>query len=396
MSFALKNRSLAAPFAVLAGGRASNAGPGAVVVDPNAPRHLEIVHSRAPREMEFRLTSTSQYGREGEVIKLSVTPADTSDQNKEIDTWLGGFSNFGYLADMVSPVVLVDQEKARRRDFKLENVFEVVETRAGRHGAINEIEHLSDTTPYETEEHALAAYIPYAAESEAVANYNVKQAHAQTIAEKLALAREVRVFNFLTDTANWNALNRTTLSSAAAKWNGGASSDPLLDLHTRIEASAAPVTAVVMPGTVGFHFLAHNKVQAFMRQHLGDDRPDPNVALAPNSQGMIVQFTLPGYPPIVISAAKKWNKTTGNLDPIMGDDVLLLSQPQGAPVDGTRMATSVTFRTKGRSGTGWTTNEYIPQSGRGLEKGTMLESGYKETTFFGSNRCGGLIKDVLG
>ncbi len=392
---ALKYLRLAAPFAVLAGARASNAGPGAIVVDPNAPSPV-IQSNRGAREMEFRLSAASQYGKEGDVIKLAVTPADTSDQNKEIDTWLGGYSNFGYLADYVSPVVLVDQEKARRRDFKLENVFEVVETRTGRYGAINEIEHLSETLPYETEEHALSAFIPYAAEAEAVKVYNVKQAHAQTIADKLALAREVRVFNSLTTLANWNTLNRTQISSGTLKWNGGASSDPLLDLHTRIQASASPVSAIVMNGTVGFHFLAHNKVQAYMKQHLGDERPDPNMALSVNSQGAIMQFNIVGYPPIVISAAKKWNKATSNLDLIMGNDVLLLSQPQGSPVDGTKMVTHVTFRTKGRSGTGWTTNEYIPQSGRGgLEKGTMQESGYKETNFFGSNRAGGLIKDVL-
>lgn len=374
---------------------AVDAGPGAVIVDANSrpDSRASNDNSRRARDMQLRLAADSPAGRAGELITLSVTPADTSDQNKEIDTWLGGFQNFGFLADMVAPVVLVDQEKANRRDFLLENVFEVVETRVGRHGAINEIEHMSQTAPYETEEHALAAYIPYAAEVEAVKNYNVRQAHAQMIAEKLALSREVKVFDLLTTLASWATTNRTQLISST-QWDDGGSKDPLLDLHTRVNASAQRVTSILMNPDVAYYFLADTKVRDYLRTVYGDGAPDANLALASNEQG-IVTFNILGLPPVTIAPAKKKNPSTGALDFILGNDVLLLSNVQGAPQDGTRMSTCVTFRTKGRSGTGWTTNEYVPQGGRGLEGGTMMESGYKETVFFGSNLCGGLIKDVL-
>lgn len=388
------HHSFVSPFSILAGGRAVSAGPGAVITGPGIDSRPEVIRGTdGPRKITLRLAEGSAAGREGELITLAVNPSDTSDQLKEIDTWLGGFENFGYLADQIAPVVLVDQEKARRRDFALENVFERVDTRTGRRGAINELEHMSETQPYETTEYALAAYIPYASEAEAVALYNVKLAHSQTISEKLALDREARVMDFMTTLANWEPGNRTTIL-AAGKWNGGASSDPLADLHARIRASAGRVTAIVMNEDAAFYFLAHPKVQAYMRQHMGDNAPSPELSRAPQAQA-VTTFTLVGYPPIVVSAAKVLNKSTGALDPVLGPDVLLISQPPGVPVDGTKMATAVTFRTKGRSGTGWTSNEFIPQTGGGLEKGTMLEAGYKEVTFFGSNRCGGLIKSVI-
>lgn len=368
------------------------AGPGAVIVDKNSVPD----RSREPRRsgsvnMPFMLSADGPAGKAGERIMLSVTPAEVSNQNEELDSWLGGYSQFGFVADMLAPVVLVDQEKAQRRSFKAENVFERVPTKTGRHGAIHEIKHMSDTEPYETEEYALAAFVPFAAETDAVKNYNVKQAHMQMIPEKLALDRECRVFELLTDLNSWDAANRTSLG-ASLKWNTGASKNPLLDLHTRIKASVQKVTGILVNEDVLFWFLADTAVQARMRQMYGDNAPSPDLAMAAESQG-VMTFQFLGLPPITVCPAKQM--VAGSLVSIVPNDVILVSQPAGLPNDGTRMATCMTFRTKGRSGTGWTTNEYIPQSGRGLESGTMMESGYKEDVFMASGRCGGLIKDVL-
>ncbi len=374
--------------------RAVKAGAGAVITDKESrpDSSAQVIDMHRARDMSFTLTADGPMGRNGERITLSVTPADTTNQNEEIDTWLGGYQNFGFVADMVSPVVLVDQEKARRRDFSLENTFERIDPKVGRHGGIREIEHMSQTVAYETQEYALAAYVPYGAEEGQ--RYDVKKAHAQMIAEKLALDRECRVFELLTTSANWNAAQRTTLGSATLKWDTGATRDPLQDLQSRISASNGKVTGILMNDLVLFHFLNTPSVQTRMRQMYGDNAPDASLASAAAGQG-VTTFTLLGLPPITVCPAKVYNASTGLMDNILGDDVVLLVQPGGVPSDGTRMATSMTFRTKGRSGTGWTTNEYVPQSGRGLEKGTMMESGFKEDIFLASNTCGGLIKDVL-
>src|SRR5690606_31451474 len=130
-------------------------------------------------------------------------------------------------------------------------------------------------------------------------------AHSQMISDKLALAREVRVFDFLTTLGNWATTNRTTLGGTT-EWIAGVSKNPLLDLHTRIKASAQRVTGIIMNPDVAFYFLADTGVRTYMRQMLGDNAPSPELARAAEEQG-IITFSLIGYPPITIAPAKKLN-----------------------------------------------------------------------------------------
>lgn len=332
-------------------------------------------------------------GKAGQRVTMAATPADTSDQTRELETYLGGYRPFGFAADQMSPVVLIDKEQGKRRDFDMENAFEVVETRTGRQGQINEIQHLSSTVPYKTEEHALAAFVQWAAANDAVSTYDVRAAHSDLLALKLALSREVRVITKLTATASWNAANYTTLTTNY-KWDTGTSKTPRKDLHDRISASMQPVSGIYMNPDVGFFFLSDNDTRDYLRQMMGDNAPDPELALAAEAQG-VVTFRLVGFPPITVCPAKRIPAGGGTPGYILGDDVLLLcTPPGGVPLDGNRIATSYTFRTRGRSGTGFTVNEYIP-NGRGLEGGTMYENGYKETIEMTSSIAGGLIKDVL-
>src|SRR5690606_12536013 len=117
----------------------------------------------------------------------------------------------------------------------------------------------------------------------------------------------------------------------------------------------------------------------------GDNAPPADVMTAAIGQE-VTTINVLGLPPIVVAPAQRLN-SSGVLEYILGDDVVLLSNPtSGTPNDGTRMASALTFRTRGRGGNGWTKNEYIPQSNRGgLEKGVMMEAGYKEIDFLPSN-----------
>jgi len=289
--------------------------------------------------------------------------------------------------------VLVDKETGKRRDFDLTNPHEVVETRTGRSGSINEIKHLSSRSSYATEEHALAAWVGFAAESDSEPLYDVKTAHSEMIGWKLALGREVRVVSTLVDTSNWNANNYTTILTAG-KWDTGATKNPRLDLHTRLRASAQRVTGIYMNPDVAFWFLSDDEVRLYMRQHMGDNAVSPDLAASAATDG-VMTFNLVGYPPITILPGQRIPAAGGALEYILGDDVILQSHPGGSlPTNGRGVATSWTYRTRGPSGTGFTTNEYRP-NGRGIEGGVMMEQGYKEVVLIGSNIAGGVIKNVL-
>lgn len=366
---------------------------------PGKPSSRDLPSDRGPiMQKSFTLVNDihdengNVLRRAGDVITQAVTVSDVS-ETREIETYLGGYSPFGFGADIIAKPVLVDKLRGKRRDFSKANTFQPVNDRTGKTGAIKEIEHQSDVTPYECEEHALAAYIQFETEHDAVANYNVRAAHSTEIGDKLTLNREIEIWGTATTAANWNANNVTTIATAALKWNGTAPAI-LSDLHARIKASAQPVNGIFFNPDVAFVMLKDNDVRSYMRQMLGDAAPSPDVA--GNAESMGVQtFAIPGFPKFYIVPSKVLNATTDALDFILGNDVVFATMPPGAINDGRHVATMMTFRYRGRSGTGWVVNEYVPY-GKGLNGGTMFEQGFSDANFIGSNIAGGLIKSVLG
>jgi hypothetical protein len=332
-------------------------------------------------------------GKAGELITLAVMPSDTSDQLSVIDNYISGYRNFQFMADVFSPVVTVNKEAGKRIDRSLASAFTVHPTAVGRQGHINEIQDGATRVDYKTQEHALAAWIPWASENDALEQYDIRRATVTMLGDLVLLSREVRVFDYLTTLNNWNANNRTSLTTNF-KWDNGSTKDPRADLHARMKASAQRVTGIGMNPDVGYHFLSDNNVRAYLKHAMGDAAPNPEMARAIEAGNHEQQtLNIVGYPPIYICPAMKL--VSGVLQYVLADDVILFSRPpSNMPVDMFSVATSLTFRHKGKSGTGWVTNEYLP-NGRGLNGGRMIETGFGETTFFGSNIAGGLIKDVL-
>lgn len=332
-------------------------------------------------------------GRPGEVITLAVMPSDTGDQLRIIDKYISGYRNFGFYADIVSPVVPVDQEAGTRLDRSMASAFTLLDTKVGRQGHINEIQDANTRVPYKTQESALACFIPWASENDAIQQYNIRTASSVMLADLLLLRREFDVFASLTTLNNWNSNNRTSLTTNF-KWDNGSTKDPRADLHARMKASAQRVTGIAMNPDVAYYFLSDTNVRAYLKATMGDDAPVPDIArqLEADNKGQET-INIVGYPPIYVVGAQYL--VAGALTYVLGDDVVLFSRPQNnVPVDMFSVATHLTFRHRGKSGTGWVTNEYLP-NGRGLNGGRMLETGYGETFFFGSNVAGGLIKDVL-
>jgi len=189
-------------------------------------------------------------------------------------------------------------------------------------------------------------------------------------------------------TGSWDAANQETLL-AGMGWDDPTSStsDPVGDLQARMIASAQKVTDIWFNEQVAFAFLRHPSVRDHMRQMLGDSAPSPQVAAA---QG---DFAIPGFPPFHVVGAKVLNETTDALDYVLGDTVVLTSNPPGEP-SRDRISTAKRFRRRGDSGTGWTSREYFVNS-RGLRGGTMLVAGHAEVELMTSDIVGGIVLNVL-
>ena len=346
-------------------------------------------------EKSFTLMQDLGNAKAGEKIMLAVTPSDTA-QVTELESYLGGYSQGGLAADLLSPIAPIDKEMFKRRDFSHYNVFAPVEDRVGRDGAINQIEHQSNVIEGKTEEHALAAFIPYAAENDAVSNYNVRAAHVKLISDKLALNREIRRFDKATTVGTWNANNYTTITTNY-RWNTGTTKDPLADLTALCLASWAPITNVLMNLQVANYFLADTKVKAAADFVLGQGGAKSGL-MVDNGVFGLQTFKLPGLPPVTIVDAKKY--VSGSMTTVLADDVILINNPTTLS-GGETLASFLSLRYRGRSGTGYTVNEYVPY-GRGLNGGTMIEAGYADAditpgTGADSTTCriGGLVKSVL-
>lgn len=335
---------------------------------------------------KFTLSEDMGGAREGEVITMAVTVSDVSN-TQVIETVLGGYANSEMAADMASPPVLVNKETFKWRDFSHLNEYAPVEDRTGRTGQIQQIEHISEMKEAKTEEHALAAWIPWAAENDADANYNVRQAHAQLIQTKLTLNREIRIWDRLVDTNNWASGHYTTLTTNYL-WPAGSTKDPLKDLNTYIKASWQPVTDIFMSAEAAGYFVADTKVVALL-ERVNASAGSPQTVVDIGSRA-VQTIRLPGYPPIHVLSAKKYVTT---MSYILDDDVVGLNVPSQL-AGGNTKATHLSFRNRGRSGTGWVVNEYVPW-GRGLNGGVMLEAGFADGDIMVSNTAGFVIKGVV-
>lgn len=369
------------------------------VLTPPAPAPLSTPHYQLlSRNPDGTVTLG---GGAGEVIAASLAPSDVTNQREQLDTYLGGYQPFGFGADMMAPIVPANKEKGDRRDLGAANAFTRVDTKVGRQGAINTIDVVSDLGDYHCKEYALASFLAWQTENDKQENWNVRASIGMMLKWKLAIDREFRIRDLLCNPSAWHADNVLDLTSvSAAKWDTGTTKKPRSDLHSVARAMLMPCTGIYMNPDVAFHLLEDPGVRDFLKMVFGDNAPGGN--LAQGAAGGMMEVTSIMVPGLVgggnvainIIPAKAMDPATGVIEYIWPDDVLLLSDPGGQPSDGLRMASALTYRTRGRSGTGIVTNEYIPL-GRGVNSGSMFEVGYSDDGLVTGPQAGAYIRGVL-
>lgn len=354
---------------------------------------LAAARSRSTEQISVQLAASYDgIGRQGQVVQLALYPADVSIA-EEMDTFLVGYSPYGYRADEAAPILLVDKDTDHYRVFDENDAFQTVNVAAGIQSDINEVDPITRLETYLVRDRALGAFVP--TRTEANATYNVRMAAARRIQRALTLDREIRIFGtggLLSTATNFAAGNRALIASGA-EWNDGENADPILDIQERIEASAQLVTGIFLNPLVAHAFLRADRVRSHMRQMLGDSAPLDQTIKSAAAQ-TIQDFLIPGLPPFHIVPGKVKNETTGLLDYILGDSVILVGNPGVSISDGEEIMTALTFRVRGPSGTGYTTREFeLPR--RGLEGGTMMLSGHGEDTKMIASNVGGIITNVI-
>jgi hypothetical protein len=178
------------------------------------------------------------------IVKMDLGSADVH-QASPMGNYQAGYRLADGCADLAMPVLMVGKDTDKYYTWSDTNAFQAVTAQIGSdQGAVPEVSPTLSNTSYTVVPYALGAFVPNDLVANADGALVIPTAFMRLVDNKLRLARELRVASKLTTTGNWNSNNYATVV-AGAKWNGGASSDPILDLHTRIENR--PITISAMP-----------------------------------------------------------------------------------------------------------------------------------------------------
>lgn len=351
--------------------------------------------------IQLKLAEDSHLGKAGQVVNLALTPQDVHDPT-ELPTYLAGYKPFEFRADEASPPILVDNEQDKFRTFSKDDAFRRVDVKVGAMAPVPEVDPASSLSSYQTIYRAAGSFIPRQTELQKGNNYNPRQRAAARASRTLYIDRELDVWGLLGTSGNWAADNRFPLAGGF-QWGNlttageGANSDPMFDIQNGIVTSAQYVYSTWFNQKTAFAFLRHSKVRNHMRQMLGDAAVQATILAVEraNMPGSNVDFSIPGLPPFHVSAAKVKNETTGKLDYILPDGIVLgVTRPPGVPTDGEDIATSYTFRLRGPSGVGFETREYFVD-GRGPYGGTMVVASMSDIAKFTGTDCGFFISGAL-
>jgi len=304
-----------------------------------------------------------------------------------LPNYAAGYKLADGVADLACPPVLVPKDTNKYYTWDKENAFSRVAPTNNASGAgTPEINPTLSNASYQTVPRALGAFIPTEVLANADSPLRPEMAAIRRVMDALRLEREIRVATLMQTGANWDSTLYTNLA-AGAKWNGGASSDPLADLHKIIESSYAPVTGIIMSELVEHDFVRNAQVQKYIYTKNG-------IGAVPSMGELASALKLPP----IYTAKQKYIKS-GALTYVWGNDVVLIHEPaQMPPSDQEDVATAITFRwdgggtADGSMTSGWLVRKFFMQDrgqGRGGQKLVVV---HNDTEIMTSKFVGGLVK----
>jgi hypothetical protein len=319
------------------------------------------------------------------LVKMDLGAADVH-LPAAIPNYAAGYRNEKPIADVVSPPFLVDKPSNKFFTFAKEDAFQRALPSIGATSAqVNEIAPRVANSTYSTIEYALGGFVGTQLEAAADAPLRIRQATMTRVLNALLIEREIRVANAVTTAATWDSTVVTTIL-AAAKWNGGASADPVNDLLTQMRASWGEITGIAMSRLVYDAFSTSAAVQKYFA-YKDSAQARPNAA----QMSAILQL-----PPIYVSDMQ-YIDTTGARSYIWGKNVALFRMPsQIPPTTQDDVASNLTFRwngvdtVDGQAANGFIVREYFVQDrgSQGGNKVVLIQHDIEQQT---SKFAGGLL-----
>lgn len=341
--------------------------------------------SRQSAALGKPVTMRDHSGNERTVLMdLGITDVHT---NATLPNYAAGYKIADGVADVASPSILVPKASDvyytwdNANDFKrkLPNAAS-----ASGGGAVAEVNPTLSNSTYTTVPYALGGFIPTEIASNADTPLKPFQKMTQMVVDALMLEREIRVQTLLQTSGNWDSSVVQTLA-AGAKWNGGASSDPVANIHAAIEASYLKVTGIIWSEIVEHDFVRNPAVQKYVGYKSDlDGIPD------------MAKFAATLKLPPIYTAKMKY-VTGGALTYVWGNHVVLIHEPtENPPTSQQDVATSYTMRWNGgEAPDGTMTGGFLVRSfydpKRGARGGNQLVVVHNDSEQLTSKLVGGLI-----
>lgn len=326
---------------------------------------------------------------DGVLVTMDLAQGDVH-IDSPMPNYAAGYQLAAGVADLACPVFTTDKASNRFYTWDKENAFKrVLPIGDTAGGAVNEVNPTLSNDTYATVPYALAAFVSTEVVATADAPLRPQQAAVKRIMNALYLEREIRVATLLQNPASWDASVVQNIA-AANKWNGGASSDPIADLHVAIERSWMPVTGIVM-SEVAEHAFARNPA---VQKYIGyKDSAKP----IPTLEAFSAMLRLPP----MYSAKMKYQATGSSLSYVWGNHVVLLHQPaENPPTSQEEIATAYTMRWDGGGSpdgsmtAGWQVRQFFDPK-RGPRGGTVVVVTHNDAEKMTSKFVGGLLTNAI-
>lgn len=286
-----------------------------------------------------------QYGRpvqmksreaDGRLVTMDLAVSDVHIA-AALPNYAAGYHLAEGVADIASPPVLVPKQSDKYFTWNSSNEFNrKIPNAAAPGGAVAEVNPTLTNALYSTIEYALSAVIPTEVQTNADSPLRPFQKAVQMVMTNLLLEREIRTATMMQTSGNWTSGNVQTLA-AGAQWDGGAASDPVLNLHTAIEKSFLPVTGILWSELVEHDFVRNPAVQKYVGYKV-DMRAIPTMA----------EFASTLRLPPIYTAKMKYTTGGGVLTYVWGNHVVLIHEPPEKPPSSQQdVSTSYTFRWNG-------------------------------------------------
>ncbi len=339
----------------------------------------------APQTLDLHNNTVTMRDETGRLVTMDLGPSDVH-IDAALSNYAAGYKLANGIADEACPVIPVTKASDKFFTWNKDDAFQDAEDLIVGPGATpKEINPRLSSATYTTLPFGVAAFIPTEVQANADAPLAPEMAAMRRCMNAILLGRERRVASLLTTSGNWSG---GYVAAAAAKWNGGAASNPVADIYTAIESSLSPVRAIAMSEQLWHDFVQNAAVQKFvaaktMVQPIADN-------------GGASQFSaLLGLPPILIGTMKG-KASSSTYGYVWGANVALLCNDPAAPRDGQTISTAYTFRWNGGGSVdgnmtgGFLVRSYFDPK-RGARGGKMIVVAHNDVEVMTSVYAGGLI-----